>query len=241
MLNQDMEARLARNSTGSEDYESVLDAVIVPVTEAYYSQRVQSGFNARVRAQAAQSTITLFAGGLIAALTVTTLADRGKVTQIVAIVTVGLWLLAALLYMRAVAFPVVDLPGPNYVTSREALIRSVLEKANDEAEEIDKRQGHANWVAAAAVAMSVLTFALGVLVGPEKESAPGTVILEPSYRNTLTMLCGEKTDRVEGMVAKDSLGTLFVEVKPTKNACGAKSGILQIPRSAVKAVRWQDA
>lgn len=227
--------------TGSEDYESVLDAVIAPVTEAYYSQRVQSGFNARVRAQSAQSTITLFAGGLIAALTVTTLADRGKLTQIVAITTVGLWLLAALLYMRAVAFPVVDLPGPDYVTSREALIRSVLEKANHETEKIDKRQGHANWVAAAAVAMSVLTFALGVLVGPETESAPGTVVLEPSYRDALTLLCGEKTYRVEGMVTKGSLSTPFVEVKPAKNTCGAKSGVLQIPRSAVKAVRWQDA
>ncbi|MGP3952833.1 hypothetical protein [Streptomyces sp. 7N604] len=232
---------MAGQPTGSEDYERVLDAVIAPVTEAYYSQRVQSGFNARVRAQAAQSTITLFAGGLIAALTVTTLADRGKLIQIVAIATVGLWLLAALLYMRAVAFPVMDLPGPDYVATREALIRSVLEKANHEAEKIDKRQGHANWVATAAVAMSVLTFALGVLIGPEKETALGTVVLEPSYREVFTALCGEKMDPVKGRVAKDSLNTPFVEVEFSNNMCGDRRGVLQIPRSAVKAVRWQSA
>ncbi|MFC8293332.1 hypothetical protein ACFUJ0_10190 [Streptomyces sp. NPDC057242] len=235
-----MGGSLAREVADSSDYDRVLDAVVAPVTDAYYSQRVQSGFNARVRAQAAQSTITLFAGGLFAALTFTALADRGKLTQIVAIVAVGLWLLAALLYMSAVALPVVEAPGPNFVKTREALVKRVLDKANHEAREIDKRQSRANWAAAAAVVMSVVTFALGVLIEPEKESASGTVMVDPSYRATLTALCGRELDRITGSVIKSSLSTQFVEVKPLKDTCGNLDGSLQVPRSAVKGVRLEN-
>ncbi|OSY51724.1 hypothetical protein BG846_02656 [Streptomyces fradiae ATCC 10745 = DSM 40063] len=224
----------------SADYERVLDAVTAPVTEAYYAQRVQSGFNARLRAQAAQSTITLFAGGLFAALTFTTLADRGKPTQVAAVIAVALWLIAALLYMSAVALPVVDAPGPGFVKTREALVKRVLDKANHEAREIDKRQARANWVAATAVFMSVVTFALGVLLGPEEESVAGTVVVDPSYRTTLIALCGSGLDRISGKVVKGSLTAQFIEVKPEKGTCEGQGDSLRIPRSAVKGVRLGD-
>ncbi|MFD8676510.1 hypothetical protein ACFV1A_25945 [Streptomyces seoulensis] len=210
------------------------------MTEAYYVQRVQSGFNARLRAQAAQSTITLFAGGLFAALTFTALADRGKSTQVAGVVAVALWLIAALLYMSAVALPVMDAPGPDFVKTREALVKRVLDKANHEAREIDKRQERANWTAAAAVFMSIVTFALGVLLGPEEESVAGTVVVEPSYRTTLTTLCGSGLDRISGKVVKGSLTARFIEVKPEKGTCDGHGDYLRIPRSMVVGMRLGD-
>ncbi|MFF0010238.1 hypothetical protein [Streptomyces sp. NPDC005374] len=234
------EVRLGAAQSQTADYERVLDAVTVPVTEAYYAQRVQSGLNARLRAQAAQSTITLFAGGLFATLTFTALADRGKLTQIVAVAAVALWLIAALLYMSAVALPVADSPGPDFVKTREALVKSVLDKAKHEAEEIDRRQARANRVAGAAVVMSVVTFGLGVLLEPEEKTGAGIVVVDPSYRTTLAALCGKGLDRVTGTIVNGSLSAQFIEVKPDRGSCAGQDDVLRIPRSAVEGVRLSD-
>src|SRR4051812_16127564 len=96
-------AQSSPEHSGVDERERVLDTVLGPASEAYYSERVRSGSEARVRAQAAQSTITLFAGGVVAALTFTELADRSLATRWAGVLAVALWLLAAVLYLRAVA------------------------------------------------------------------------------------------------------------------------------------------
>ncbi|MFI9343286.1 hypothetical protein ACIG0D_18750 [Streptomyces sp. NPDC052773] len=227
----------------ADERERVLDAVLAPASEAYYSERVRSGSGARLRAQAAQSTVTLFAGGLVAALTFTQLADRPLITRWAGLAAVALWLSAAVLYLRAVALPVSALTGPSHARDRLDLLNAVLKRADDEAAEVDKRQKRANGVVMGALVVSLLTVGLAALLGPEKEMVPGTVVLAPSYAKSTRAVCGKQVERVEGEIDKKSLGTPFVRVTVDAKDCGNGTGKteLVVPRSAVRAIAMKGA
>ncbi|MCQ4210302.1 hypothetical protein [Streptomyces longispororuber] len=225
------------------EYDQILDSVFTSVSETYYSQLIQSVSIARGRAQAAQSTITLFAGGLMAALSVTTLADRSRPTQWLGIASVALWLVTALLYLRAVASPVPEL-WDRKVTTRQQLLNTVIAKVRGEAQTIDRRQRCANRAAAAAVVLSIATFAATVLVDPVRETAEGTVVVDSSYAPALRALCSKGTaaaGRIDGSILKKSLTTSFVEIVPAGDVCGPQHPTLYVPRGKVRAVRWHDA
>ncbi|WP_437086207.1 hypothetical protein [Streptomyces sp. enrichment culture] len=213
------------------------------VAETYYSQQVQAVSVARGRAQAAQSTVTLFAGGLMAALSVTTLAERTWWTQALAIAAVTLWLVAAWLYLWAVASPIPEDPKDRAI-NRQELVNKVFEKVRSEAEKIDWRQRCANWTAFGAVVLSLATFAVSIVTDPVQKAVPGTVVIDSGYRSALRALCSEEAaDKglVSGKIVKGSLAAQFVEIKPDKGVCAVPGMTLHVPRSKVKAVSWQDA
>ncbi|BAJ28064.1 MULTISPECIES: hypothetical protein [Kitasatospora] len=222
--------------SAEDELERVIDAVVGPAGEAYYSDRVRSGSAARVRAQAAQSTITLFAGGLVATLTFTALADRPVITQVSGIVAVSLWMVAAVMYLRAVALPVPALAWGGGVTSRLNLIEMVLEKADQEAAHVDRRQRGANAIAVLALIASAITVALGVLVGPAENSANGTVAVSQSYNNVLQELCGLSGNKVSGRIDISSLNSQFIKVEVSIGHCADGSTTLRIPKSEVTAI-----
>ncbi|WP_159325005.1 hypothetical protein [Streptomyces tendae] len=227
------------NDQGSVgERERVLEAVLSPASEAYYSERVRSGSGARLRAQAAQSTVTLFAGGVVAALTFTQLADRPLITRWAGLVAVGLWLSAAVLYLWAVALPVTSLAGPSHARDRLDLLNAVLKRADDEAAEVDTRQKRANRVVVGALVVSLLTVGLAALLGPEKETAPGTVVFAPSYAKNTRPMCGKQVEQVQGEIDKKSIGTPFVRVTVDAKVCGFGTGKteLVVPRSAVQVI-----
>lgn len=233
-----MAAQSTPERSTADERERVLEAVLGPASEAYYSERVRSGSGARVRAQAAQSTVTLFASGVVAALTFTQLADRPLITRWAGVVAVALWLFAAVLYLRAVALPVPALAGPSHARDRLDLLNAVLQRADDEANQVDRRQKRANWVVMAALAVSLLTVALAAVLGQEEETAPGTLILSPSYVKTMRSLCGVRGERVDGEIDEKSLGTPFVRLTVDSKECTGRTGKteLVVPRSAVRAI-----
>jgi len=233
----------ATGSSNGDEYDQTLDAVATTVAETYYSQQVQAVSVARGRAQAAQSTVTLFAGGLMAALSVTTLAERTWWTQALAIAAVTLWLMAAWLYLWAVASPIPEDPKER-ASSRQELVNKVFDKVRAEAKKIDGRQRCANWTAFGAVVLSLSTFAVSIMTDPLKEVVSGTVVVDSGYRAALGALCSKKaadTGLVSGEIVKDSLKAQFVEIRPDKGVCTTPGTTLQVPRGKVKAVSWQDA
>ncbi|MEV8556330.1 hypothetical protein AB0478_07670 [Streptomyces sp. NPDC051917] len=210
-----------------------------PASEAYYSERVRSGSGARLRAQAAQSTVTLFASGIVAALTFTQLADKSLDTRWAGVGAVALWLLAAVLYLRAVAQPVAALAGPSHARDRLDLLNAVLKRADDEAAQIDRRQKHANWVVMGALIASMIAVALAAIGGPQEEKATGSVVVSPSYVKSTRALCAMKDKRITGRIDKASLGTSFVHVTVGSKECGGATGQeteLVIPKPAVQAI-----
>ncbi|MER7394536.1 hypothetical protein ABT381_03330 [Streptomyces sp. NPDC000151] len=233
-----MSAQSAAEQNGADERERVLDAVLGPASEAYYADRVRSGSEARVRAQSAQSTVTLFAGGIVAALTFTQLADRSLLTRWAGVVAVALWLSAAVLYLRAVAQPVTKLAGPSHARDRLDLLNALLQRADDEAAQVDKRQRHANRVVVAALCLSVVTVGLAAVSGPEKELVPGSVLLTPSYAKSARTVCDLKGQRIVGRIDKGSLGKPFVRVAVSAKECGSGTAAteLMVPRKAVRAI-----
>ncbi|MER8016112.1 hypothetical protein ACIQ7S_23835 [Streptomyces griseoluteus] len=218
----------------------MLETVLGPASEAYYSGRVKSGSEARIRAQAAQSTVTLFASGIVAALTFTQLDDRPLVTRCAGVVAMALWLLSAVLYLRAVAQPVSALTGPSHARDRLDLLNAVLAKADDEAAQVDNRQRQANRVVMVALAATVITVALAALVGPEKETTSGTVVVSPSYVKSIQALCVLRADRITGRVDKASLGTAFLRVTVASGVCGrGDDRQLVVPRAAIRAITME--
>ncbi|MFF5014332.1 hypothetical protein [Streptomyces sp. NPDC001165] len=236
-----MTAQSSPEQSTAEERERVLETVLGPASEAYYSERVRAGSEARIRAQAAQSTVTLFASGVVAALTFTQLDDRPLITRWTGVVAVALWLLAAVLYLRAVAQPVPTLAGPSHARDRLGLLNAVLKRADDEAAQVDKRQKHANWVVMAALVVSVVTVGLAAIVGPEKETVSGTVVVSPSYAKSARALCALRGDRITGGIDKTSLGTAFVRVTVGAKKCGSGTGKaeLVVPKAAVRAITME--
>ncbi|MER7764589.1 hypothetical protein [Streptomyces sp. NPDC097619] len=242
-----------------QEYEQVLDTVVTAVSEAYYAEVVQEVRVARGRAQAAQSTVTLAGGGLMAALSVTALADRPPFMQWLGIGSVLLWLAAAVLYIRAIASPLAeevgragdeDDPLPEKAATREELLNGVLGKVRHGARDIDGRQRLGNRVACLAVVASLVTFALAVTTEPVRETAEGTLLVDASYTPTLRVLCpgpGSGAGRIDGKIVKSSLTGPYVEIEPAPGACGpagraaADGARLFVPRAKVIGVRWQDA
>lgn len=236
-----MTAQSSSDQHVSNERELVLDAVLGPASEAYYAERVRSGSGARLRAQAAQSTVTLFAGGLVAALTFTQLDNRPEITRWAGVVAVGLWLLAAVLYLRAVAQPVSALAGPSHARDRLDLLNAVLKRADDEAAQIDRRQRHANWVVTAALIASLGTVVLATALGPEEKRLSGSVLLSPSYAKSARTLCGLTGDRIAGRIDKASLSAAFVRITVSARNCGGGTGEreLAVPRAAVRAITME--
>jgi hypothetical protein len=221
----------------SEDPEQdrLIDAVIGPTSEAYYSDRVRASGAARVRAQAAQSTITVFLGGLVGAFTITALTDRPILLRIAGFVAVVLWICAGLLYLRAVALPVETTVQTTHVKDRLALIDHVLKKADGEARQIDRRQRAANGVVMAAAVTTLTAFGFFLFGGGDSGQA-GSVMVSPAYVTTLRSLCPRLTGVLTGSVRTDSLASQFVQIKMSDPSCATKQITLQIPRADVTAV-----
>ncbi len=219
----------------------MLEAVLGPASEAYYAERVRSGSGARLRAQAAQSTVTLFAGGIVAALTFTQLDDRPEITRWAGVGAVALWLLAAVMYLRAVAQPVSALAGPSHARDRLDLLNAVLKRADDEAAQIDRRQRHANRVVIAALIVSLVTVVLATVLGPEEKLVSGSVLFSPSYAKSARSLCDLTGDRIAGRIDKASLSASFVRITVSAKDCGSGTGEteLAVPRAAVRAITME--
>lgn len=198
----------------------VRDAVI----DAYYSDRVRVGTAARSRAQAAQSIVTIFAGALVATFTFTALGDRPWFTQVSGCVSVGAWLTAALLYVRAVAVPVEGTYGGKRVSlDSGSVIEKLISQADAERSGIDGRQKQANGVSVVALGLTLLTLVLALFGGKKDEEADGALVLTASGQRSVAGLCGMSIDRLEGAVALGTVNAPFIAVIVPK--CGSENDV----------------
>ncbi|RIV37740.1 hypothetical protein [Micromonospora radicis] len=213
--------------------DPLLGAVQEAVVQAYYPDRVRGASGARTRAQAAQSVVTVFAGALVATFTLTSLADAALITRAGGCVSVGLWLLAAVLYVHAIAASVPVGPDAARATrDARSLIDEVLKRADREALQIDRRQGRANWVSVIALMATVFTFATALFMVEPDKARPGVLILSAEGQVLLASLCGAPMERLEGDIDVTTLAGQYVAV--TVPRCGPREqATLRIPQSAV--------
>jgi len=230
------EVTLTEETTPPDDRpKELLDSVLKAVVDAYYPDRVRSGAVARSRAQAAQSIVTVFAGGVVGTFTITTLSTAPTWVRVVGIVAVTLWFLAALGYVTAVANPTPPPTGPNDAEDARSLINTVLERARDEAATIDRRQRKAHVLVVAALVATGLAFAFGLLLDKSK-FVTGKVLLNGASATSLLPSCVGSGPVVEGEVDLNTLSDQFVVVR-VSNCESNPQSLLRLPRSDVKAIQ----
>ena len=211
----------------------LLDAVFKPVSESYYNDRVKSGGNARQRAQAAQSTVSLFVAGVIAAFSITALHDSATISRWAAAVAVCCWLASSVLYMRAVAAPLKDPIYDHRVKNQGDLVDTVLKHTIDEVRQIDRRQRLANVVAIAAIAATGVAFTTAVTmnVGPTTET--GEIAVNPAYLATLRIICPSSGSTLRGDIETASVDQFFVVIQLAPAQCGGRAAQLYVPQDDV--------
>jgi len=220
----------------SEERRALLNKVVDAVGEAYYAERVRSGGSARARAQTAQSTISLFAGGLVAALTFTTLASHPLLTQMFGIAAVAAWLLAAVLYVWATASPVRQLVKIREANDIDDFVEKVLEKADIEVGEVDKRQRWATLIAVTALVLSVLTFGLAIILGPAEKRVHGVVVIDKNLASVPGSCRLPPSNAIDGMIRVDTLTAPFVEISVKRGTCASDITVLRVPRASIRAI-----
>lgn len=213
--------------------EDLLAAVFKPVSESYYSERVKSGGNARLRAQAAQSTVSLFVGGIIAAFSITVLRDSPPVSRWFAAGAICCWLASSILYMRAVAAPLKDPIYEQRVANQSDLVDMVLMHATGEVRQIDRRQRLANLVATAAVVATGVAFATAVTVNATPATKTGQIGLDPAYLATLRTVCPGAGSALRGDIETDTVDKAHVLIKLAPAQCGGRAPRLYVPQAAV--------
>lgn len=223
------------NSAADDRPDELLDTVLKAVVDAYYPDRVRSGAVARSRAQAAQSIVTVFAGGVVGTFTITTLSTAPNWVRVAGIVAVVLWFLAALVYVAAVAKPTPPPPGPNEADDARSLIKAVLARSAEEAKTIDHRQRVAQALVVAAVIATAVTFGLGLFLEKSK-FVSGKVQVGNATPASLQAACVGSVLVIEGEIDLSTLGEQFVVVR-VNCAGGGRQALLRIPRSDVKAVQ----
>lgn len=209
--------------------QAVLDAVV----GTYYPDVARAGSAARARSQAAQSVATLFATGLTASLSFTSLQNQPLGLRIAGCVAAACWATATVLYMLAVGGPAVIDDRLRSTNRPDQLVRIVLDRAKAERQTIDDRQTRANVAAALALLLTVATFAGAALLPASENVEEGILAPTGDQRNLIEAACGPQPPTVRGIVMTSSrtAGKMQFTV-----SCGTRKARLTIPDSNAEQV-----
>lgn len=212
----------------------VPDAVRDAVVQAYYPRAVGIADAARARAQAAYAIASAIAAALVAAGVFGDIEDRAGVVQVLGFLALIGWIVAAGLFMVAVAAPfqAADLPDQ---PSREQFINATLDAASAERKKIDGWQKHA-WIGSGAAAvLTVFALVAAVVADPASAVRPATVHLTASGRAALMAACGDLSGGLTGDVDTADLEYELVAIQTT--ACGGVDAV-SVPRAHITAVTF---
>lgn len=226
-----LDAKLSGDGAGGNG--TVKSDVVAAVVTAYYPKLVNSADSARSRAQAAYAVSNALAGGLVGASLLTVFSNAPTGTKIVGFAAVVFWITASLLYVRAVSSPLPpEVPGDK--KDGTSFVEYVLSTSREDRKTIDRRQRWANSIAAFALAVTAVSFAL-LLFGPVP-STRASVILTNSGVKQISSTCGHPVTRLNGSVTDTSLSASFLVVELRPGECGS-STVIRIPASYVGSIR----
>src|SRR4051794_30312353 len=132
--------------------KDVRDAVVI----AYYGRVMTGSAGARARAQAAYGIASAIAVGVIAAGLFGGLSERPGIVQFGALAALMAWLVAAALFLHAVASPFETAVTPQQDV--DVFVGRVLDVVRQERATIDNWQRRAQLASAVAAIVTVATF-----------------------------------------------------------------------------------
>jgi len=207
----------------SETSETVIDpqtpsSVIQGIVNAYYPKVVTSPDSARNRAQAGFGIASAIATALIGLSIFADFKDFPWFVQMLGILSLAAWLLAAGFYTRAVAAPVQPPELTDSPTTFD-FANGVIRGAISERRLVDGRQDLARGLGAAAAVLTLLTLVLAVYVGPKQEVFSAEVILSSTALDGLRKACESRPTRVLGKVETESLAKDVIVVELDDELC----------------------
>lgn len=193
------------------------------VADAYYRKEIGAAAAARANSQNAYTIAAAVAAAVFAAGAFAGLKTEPTGVQIVGALALLAWLVAAGLFMRAVAAPYLRLPSePREVTSELDFMKAALTNAKNEAETINKRQSAARWVAGAASALTLLAIGLVLFLSPANAAKDITVRLSPADQTRLSQLCGQRVPTVvDGTADPSTFDEEAITFDPATSECKA--------------------
>jgi hypothetical protein len=217
----------------TSEREQLLDSLFGPISESYYQDRVRSGAAARLRIQAAQSTLSLFVGGLVATFTFASLQATTALTKWIAVIAVCMWLACTTLYIRAVTNVVYNPLAQKRVKNREDLVNAVLEIARHEAEQVDRLHRRATLTVGLALVVTAAAFASAVLLPAHSATENGEIVVAPSFAASVAQTCGASSVRLEGAIETATVDEDFVAIDVPAGACTDHAVTMYVPKSSI--------
>ena len=209
------------------------DSVASAVVGAYYPKLVSSVDAARSRAQSAYAIANALAGGLVGASLFTVFANAPTYVDALGFGAIAVWIVAAGLYVRAIASPLLQPTGD--VSDKSVFVRDILKNASTERTTIDHRQRDANLASIAAVILTAASFAL-LLFGPVG-TVKGTIDLTPAGVTQVSAVCLRPLSSLSGDIVRSSLTQSLVVIEVKTSACTLDVSEIRLPLTDIADIR----
>jgi hypothetical protein len=196
------------------------------IVDAYYPRALSLPDTARSRAQAAYGVTSAVAAALIALGAFGSLGERPFAVQVLGFLALCGWLVAALLFMRAVSATVESVPAEH---DADAFARAVVAATKRERQEIEKRLRLALGSAVVAAAVTVAALGAIVRVPASVQSVAATVDLSKRGQETVAALCGTPHQTIHGRLSESSLRERFLTITMDPTACQGRQVKLHVP------------
>ena len=208
--------------------------VVKTVVERYYTRGVDAADRTRQHSERGYTIASAIAATLVAAGLLTHLEERPVVVQVLGLVSLGLWLLAALLFMWAVAFRV-SVPEPEAYKNEGEFVTGIGKQLRQEIRVLNRRL---NWALATTVTATVMTIsALGYATAEPGGSTPvrARVELTPAADKAVAKLCGRPVSFIYATVNPDALSHASVPLGIPAGECGPQATVERVPKDAIVA------
>jgi hypothetical protein len=196
------------------------------IVGAYYPRALSLPDTARSRAQAAYGVASAIAAALIAFGAFGSLGERPFAVQALGFLALCGWLVAALLFMRAVSATVESVPAEH---DADAFARAVVAATTRERQEIEKRLRLALGAAVVAAVVTVTAVGAIVRVPARVQSVAASVDLSKRGQETLAALCGTSHQIIRGRLPESSLKERFLTITMDPAACQGRRVKLHVP------------
>ena len=213
--------------------------VVKTVIDSYYSRGVAAADRARDGSEKGYTIAGAIAAALVATGLLTNLDKRPELVQVLVLSAVGIWLVAVMLFIWAVAVPVTSAetrdPDAAGWSSEADFVQGVGKEVKDELNQLRKRQKAAIFTTVLAVGLTVAALIAGTAdpggASPEK----ARIALTRQGDVALRRICGSSVADIYATVNPDDLANEVVPLNLPAGECGATVTTIHEPRSAIVA------
>jgi hypothetical protein len=206
--------------------------VVKAVVERYYTRGLDAVDRARQRAERGYTIASAIAAALVAAGLLTHLEERPTVVQVLALVGLSLWLIAALLFMIAVAIKV-KVNEPSGYANWGAFIAGIAEQLRDKIRIINSRLLRAVVVTALATALTIAALSYGIAEPGGSAPVRARVELTTQGDNAIATVCGHRVGFVYATVDPDTLSDAVVALKLPAGECGPTATVARVRKDEI--------